>query len=51
MVKRTSFDSRVAKCIDQLREVETRAQQRRSRLGLEARGPVAARSEPPAYSD
>lgn len=46
-MKRGSFDARIAKCIDQLREVETRAHDRRVRLGLESRMAAPARSEPP----
>ena len=45
-MKRGSFDARVARCLDQLREVETRAQDRRLRLGLESRTPNPIRSEP-----
>jgi len=45
-MKRGSFDARIARCIDQLREVETRAQDRRLRLGLESRIPNPARFEP-----
>jgi hypothetical protein len=46
-MKNGSFDARVARCIDQLREVEVRAQDRRHRLGLDSRVPNAARAELP----
>jgi hypothetical protein len=47
-MKRGSFDDRVAKCIDQLREVETRSHDRRHRLGIESRTPGDTASEAPA---
>ncbi len=46
-MKRGSFDARVAKCIDQLREVETRSHERRPRLGIESRTPADAATEAP----
>jgi len=45
-MKRGSFDARVAKCIDQLREVETRSHERRHRLGIESRTAGDAATEP-----
>jgi hypothetical protein len=45
-MKRGNFDDRIAKCLDQLREVETRARDRRHRLGLGSR--VARNVEPDA---
>jgi len=47
-MKRGSFDARVAKCIDQLREVEARSHERRHRLGIESRTPGDGEIEAPA---
>ncbi|HMI20341.1 MAG TPA: hypothetical protein VK533_12415 [Sphingomonas sp.] len=47
-MKRGSFDARVAKCIDQLREVEMRSHERRHRLGIESRTPGDAATEAPS---
>jgi hypothetical protein len=46
-MKPGSFDARVAKCIDQLREAEMRSHERRHRLGIESRTPGDAATEAP----
>ena len=46
-MKRVNFDARVAKCIDQLREVEARSHERRHRLGIESRTAADTENESP----
>jgi hypothetical protein len=49
MIKRGSFDARVAKCLAQFQEVETRSTDRGQRLEIDsrvARGSAAASGRP-----
>jgi len=39
VIRRGSFDARIAECMAQFREVETRASERTQRLGIEPRSP------------
>jgi len=40
LTRRGSFDARIAECMAQFREVETRSSERTQRLGIEPRSPA-----------
>jgi len=40
VTRRGSFDARIAECMAQFREVETRSSERTQRLGIEPRSPA-----------
>jgi hypothetical protein len=46
-MKRGSFDARVAKCLAQFRQVETRSNERGERLGLDTRAPNDTAADAP----
>jgi len=46
VTRRGSFDARIAECMAQFREVETRSSERTQRLGIEPRSPGRALPKP-----
>jgi len=46
VTRRGSFDARIAECMAQFREVETRSSERTQRLGIEPRSPGRAGPKP-----